>query len=125
MPLAQQAEREHDAEPRPPALRLFLTEPMRGAMQFAALPWATPWLACAPHGDGHGVLVLPGLGASDASTQVLRRFLDRLGYRSRGWTLGRNLGPSAAVLDEMPRRLAELANTTGGPVSIVGWSLGG
>ncbi|MBK8360740.1 MAG: BamA/TamA family outer membrane protein [Comamonadaceae bacterium] len=34
----------------------------------------------AARGDGHPVLVIPGLGASDISTILLRRFLDDLGY---------------------------------------------
>jgi pimeloyl-ACP methyl ester carboxylesterase len=120
-------DREQDtaAEPRPPALGLFLTEPMRGAIEFAALPWAVPWLARAPHGDGHGVLVLPGLMASDASTRVLRQFLRRLGYRVEGWALGRNRGPTTEILDGMPRVLTGLVEHSGGPVSIIGWSLGG
>jgi pimeloyl-ACP methyl ester carboxylesterase len=129
MHLVREAEPPTHGDPaspaRPPALRLFLTEPVRGAMEFAALPWATPWLARAPHGDGHGVLVLPGLLASDTSTRVLRQFLRRLGYRAEGWSLGRNRGPTAEILDGMPHLLAGLAERTGGPVSIIGWSLGG
>jgi len=109
---------------RPPA-GLFLTEPARGLGGLAAVPLAAPWLAAAPRGDGHGVLVLPGLLGSDLSTALLRRFLRLLGYEVRGWDLGRNLGPTDAVLDGVPRALAGLAERTGGPVSVVGWSLGG
>lgn len=36
----------------------------------------------APRGDGCPVLVLPGLGASDLSTRLLRRFLAGLGYQA-------------------------------------------
>ena len=42
-----------------------------------------------------------------------------------GWQLGRNVGPTDAVLDELPRELAGLVGGTGGPVSLIGWSLGG
>jgi pimeloyl-ACP methyl ester carboxylesterase len=77
------------------------------------------------HGDGHGVMVLPGLGAADGSTVVMRHLLRDLGYRADGWGLGRNLGPTAAVIEALPRRAADLARRTGGPVSLVGWSLGG
>jgi pimeloyl-ACP methyl ester carboxylesterase len=69
--------------------------------------------------------VLPGLLASDTSTAVLRRYLRLLGYQVRGWTLGRNVGPTAAVLDGLPAVLSGLASETGGPVSVIGWSLGG
>lgn len=108
----------------PPA-GLFLTEPARGLAGLAILPLAAGWLASAPRGDGHGVLVLPGLLASDISTALLRQYLRWLGYDVRGWQLGRNVGPTEAVLDELPRELAALASRTGRPVSVIGWSLGG
>jgi pimeloyl-ACP methyl ester carboxylesterase len=108
-----------------PPMRLLLTEPARSLADLATLPLAASWLSIAPRGDGHGVLVLPGLLASDASTLVLRRFIRLLGYQVRGWDLGRNLGPTEQVIDEMPARLAELASLTRGPVSVIGWSLGG
>jgi pimeloyl-ACP methyl ester carboxylesterase len=108
-----------------PAMRLLLTEPARSLADLATLPIAAPWLSFAPRGDGHAVLVLPGLLASDASTVVLRRFLRRLGYQVHGWDLGRNLGPTDEVLDELPARLDQLASQTGRRVSVIGWSLGG
>jgi len=110
---------------RGPSARLYLTEPARGLANLAVLPLAAPWLAAAPRGDGHGVLVVPGLLASDMSTALLRRFVRWLGYDVRGWDLGRNLGPTDAVLERLPQTLAALAERTGGPVSVVGWSLGG
>jgi len=110
---------------RAPSMRLLLTEPARSLADLATLPLAASWLSIAPRGDGHGVLVLPGLLATDTSTVVLRRFLRLLGYQVRGWDLGRNLGPTDDVLDEMPVRLAELVSQTHGPVSVIGWSLGG
>jgi hypothetical protein len=108
-----------------PSARHLLTEPARGLAGLAVLPLAAPWLAAAPRGDGHGVLVVPGLLASDMSTALLRRFVRWLGYDVRGWDLGRNVGPTDAVLDGLPRTLAALAERTGAPVSVVGWSLGG
>ena len=86
-------------------MALLLTEPARGLADLVTLPLAAPWLTFAPRGDGHGVLVLPGLLASDSSTAVLRRFLRRLGYEVRGWQLGRNLGPTDEVLDGLPAML--------------------
>jgi len=108
-----------------PSIPLYLTEPARGLAGMAFLPLAAGWLATAPRGDGHGVLVLPGLLATDSSTGLLRRYLGWLGYDVHGWALGRNVGPTDAVLDELPRELADLAGRAGGPVSVIGWSLGG
>jgi pimeloyl-ACP methyl ester carboxylesterase len=125
MHLAADAAGNTNADGRPPPTRFYLTEPARGLARLAVLPLAAPWLAAAPRGDGHGVLVLPGLLASDMSTALLRQFLRRLGYDVRGWDLGRNVGPTDAVLDGLPRALAGLAQRTGRPVSVVGWSLGG
>jgi pimeloyl-ACP methyl ester carboxylesterase len=111
--------------PSRPSVALYLSEPARGLAQFAGLGLAAPWLAAAPRGDGHGVLVLPGFLASDSSTAVLRWYIGWLGYTVRGWELARNLGPTDQVLDQLPRSLAALARETGGPVSLIGWSLGG
>jgi pimeloyl-ACP methyl ester carboxylesterase len=108
-----------------PSMGLLLTEPARSVADLVTLPLAAPWLSFAPRADGHGVLVLPGLLASDSSTALLRRFLRLLGYQVRGWDLGRNLGPTDEVLDGLPARLAELVSLTERPVSLVGWSLGG
>jgi pimeloyl-ACP methyl ester carboxylesterase len=108
-----------------PGAGLLLTEPIRGLADMAALTLAAPWLAAAPRGDGHGVLVWPGLLASDTSTAMLRQFLRLLGYEVRGWDLGRNHGPTDAVLAGLPRVLMAHSERTGRPVSLVGWSLGG
>ncbi len=108
-----------------PSAALYLTEPARGLLDLAALPLAAGWLASAPRGDGHGVLVLPGLLASDMSTGLLRRYVRWLGYDVHGWQLGRNVGPTSTVLNELPRALADLAASSAGVVSIIGWSLGG
>ena len=110
---------------RGPSAGLLVTEPVRGLADVAALLAGTPWLARAPHGDGHGVLVWPGLLASDRSTAALRRFLRYLGYDVSGWNLGRNRGPTEEVLSRLPQALTSCAQRTGRPVSLVGWSLGG
>jgi pimeloyl-ACP methyl ester carboxylesterase len=104
---------------------LLLTEPARSAMDLAGAWLAAPWLACAPRGDRHPVLVLPGLQVGDASTTVLRGFLQSLGYRTHGWGLGRNVGSTAGIMPGLPRALEKLALQAGSPVSVIGWSLGG
>ena len=98
----------------------------RAVMEWAAIPWALPWLSRhTQRGDGHPVLVLPGLMATDKSTLPLREFLHRLGYNTHGWRLGRNLGPRVGVRAKMDQALADLHRHTGRKVSLIGWSLGG
>ncbi|MGY1607739.1 MULTISPECIES: esterase/lipase family protein [unclassified Geodermatophilus] len=104
---------------------LAATEPVRAAASAGALALAYPLLRGAPRGEAHGVLVLPGLLASDVSTVTLRRWVRGLGYPVVGWELGRNRGPTKEITDELPRLVERLAERHGGPVSIVGQSLGG
>lgn len=78
-----------------------------------------------PHGDGHPVLVLPGFTAADGSTLQLRALLRRLGYRTYGWKLGSNLGPTREIVRGLEKLVQEIYEKEQQPVSIVGWSLGG
>jgi pimeloyl-ACP methyl ester carboxylesterase len=71
--------------------RLLQLLELRAPCELAASVAALPWLRLAPRGDGHPVLVLPGLIASDASTRLLRKFLARRGYDVYGWGLGRKV----------------------------------
>ncbi|NVN84511.1 MAG: alpha/beta hydrolase [Rhodopseudomonas sp.] len=97
----------------------------RALHEFGAFLGALPLLSLAPKGDGHPVLVLPGLVASDSSTKPLRSFLKSRGYAVSGWGQGRNLGLRAGVRDGMVELLRELSDSHGRKVSLVGWSLGG
>lgn len=112
---------------RAPSMLLALSEAQRALVELALLPVAAPALRSAPKGDGHPVLVLPGFTATDASTAILRRYLDRLGYDTYQWELGRNLGPRAigAEGEHLVERLEKIHAATGQKVSLVGWSLGG
>ena len=110
--------------PRPPGwIRLALEA--RAPMEFAGGLAAWPMLRTAPRGDGHPVLVFPGLAATDFSTRPLRRLLARLGHEPYGWGQGRNLGPRPEVLEAALIRIRSLAERHGRRVSLVGWSLGG
>jgi pimeloyl-ACP methyl ester carboxylesterase len=98
---------------------------MRAGIEFGAGLASLPWLRLAPGGDGHAVLVLPGLGAGDHSTRLLRGFLRERGYAAKGWGLGRNLGPRAGFERGMLDALDRMGDESGRTVSLVGWSLGG
>jgi pimeloyl-ACP methyl ester carboxylesterase len=110
-----------------PDRRLVVAEGPRVVSEVASLMAAAPFLYQAPRGDGHPVLVMPGYGADDGSTTVIRRFLSSMGYSTHPWNLGTNRGPA------MPDLRAELARRLDGvfvdadkqTVSLVGWSLGG
>ncbi|WFU15123.1 alpha/beta hydrolase [Bradyrhizobium sp. CB3481] len=108
----------------PPSRTLMLLEG-RAISELGAFLGALPLLSLAPRGDGHPVLVLPGLVASDVSTRPLRAFLRGRGYAVSGWRQGRNLGLRHGVQDAMVDLVQELNDTHGRKVSLVGWSLGG
>jgi len=108
-----------------PALPLYLTEPGRAMGDYGLYLAAWPLMSRLPRGDGHPVLVLPGLLADDMSTRALRATLRRLGYDAHGWGLGRNIGPTAACVTGTRDLLARLHDKHQRPVSLIGWSLGG
>ncbi len=108
----------------PPSLALLAME-FRAPMEFGALLPAWPALQRAPRGDGHTVVVYPGLSASDATTIPLRKYLSSLGYSVHGWGQGFNFGPRAGVLDAGRQQLRAVLAQSRQPISLVGWSLGG
>src|ERR1700757_4559962 len=109
---------------RPPSKTLMFLEG-RAIQEFGAFLGALPLLSLAPHGDGHPVLVLPGLVASDMSTRPLRAFLNNRGYVASGWREGRKFGLRDGVREAMVDLVEELNDSHGRKVSLVGWSLGG
>jgi hypothetical protein len=110
----------------PPSTTLKLLE-ARVLPEFGAFWLMRPWLsAVTPSGDGHPVLVLPGLLADDSSTHALRSFLDSRGYAASGWELGHNFGMRANLEQDMLARIDALFERYGRRrISLVGWSLGG
>ncbi len=108
----------------PPSALLLALEP-RGVFGIAQLIAGAPFLARAPRGAPHAVIVLPGLGATDRSTVAIRRYLGFLGYQATGWHRGRNIRPAGADLPAVAAQIRSLREATGTPVSLVGWSRGG
>jgi pimeloyl-ACP methyl ester carboxylesterase len=106
-----------------PSMRLIAAEAVALIGPSSALP-----LDSAPRtvqrGDGHAVLVLPALLGGDPYTTFVRQFLAKLGYSAHGWNLGLNIGPTKRLLDGTLNRLIELSDLHG-PVSVVGFSMGG
>lgn len=91
--------------------------------------WASvvslPILRQAPRGDGHPVIVFPGLATGDMTTLVLRNFLKDRGYAPYAWEQGLNRGPRPGVIEACVERVQQLRTEHGCNVSLVGWSLGG
>lgn len=74
--------------------------------------------------DLHPVLVIPGFLSSDVSTKPLRDYLEKLGYHTYGWGLGRNYGDEGD-LEPLLDFTDELYSKYRMKISLIGWSLGG
>jgi hypothetical protein len=109
---------------RPPSLWTAAGESLT-PFELPRLVAASPVLALQARGNGEPVMVLPGLGASNLSTGLLRGYLSWLGYTVRGWQQGRNHGGVQALLPEVVAEVRKFHLGCGGKVNIVGWSLGG
>jgi pimeloyl-ACP methyl ester carboxylesterase len=121
LPAAPSSVPDHIAAPGPWLLMLEARAPW----ELAALLAVSPWLRKMPAGDGHPVIVFPGLGASDTSTLAVRQFLQGQGFTAYPWGQGFNLGPRDGVLEGCRALIEEVQARHGEAVSLVGWSLGG
>jgi len=93
-------------------------------LEAATLVPTLPLLMRAPRGDGHHIVAIPPFGAGDAFTAVLRRYLAGLGYQVHRWSRSEILALHRLTTVAL-KRLAEVAEVAGGPVSMIGHSLGG
>jgi pimeloyl-ACP methyl ester carboxylesterase len=109
-----------------PTLTLLSVEPWRAAYEFLSHKLMHEPLAAS--GDGHPVLIFPGLGADGRSVAPLRKVCESLGYAAFDWGRGFNTGPQGDV-DDWLRDLAahstELLKNHQQTVTLIGWSLGG
>jgi hypothetical protein len=110
---------------RAPPLTLLAVEPLRALFDGFAAHLSCEAMAV---GDGHPVIVYPGLGAGAMHTSQLRSFLKECGYTVLDWDGGINTGPIGPLHDwlaTLEERLREVHRQHGRKVSLVGWSLGG
>src|SRR5512140_549565 len=110
---------------RAPPLSLLAVEPLRALFDSFA---ARVGSQAQPIGDGHPVVVYPGLGGGSLATSTLRRFLKESTFSVQDWEGGINTGPVGPLhdwLDSLEDRVHELHRQHGRCVSLVGWSLGG
>jgi predicted alpha/beta hydrolase family esterase len=109
---------------RPPALALLGLEPVRAALEYASMRLMDK--SELPMGDGHHVVIFPGLATDKTSVAPLKHFLQRLGYEACDWGRGFNTGPQGDVdawLEELADHVAALGDER--RLTLIGWSLGG
>jgi pimeloyl-ACP methyl ester carboxylesterase len=114
-----------DTVHRPP-LALLGAEPFRAAFEFArhCLLKANS----SKTGDGHPVVIFPGLGADGRSVATLRDHCRALGHTAFDWGQGFNTGPQGDLdtwLEALKAKVADLLSNHGQPATLIGWSLGG
>ena len=103
-----------------------LTEVILPGVEFGML-LADPifWGRDVPRGDGHPVVLIPGLLASDDYLRPLSNWLRRIGYRPLWSGLRIDPGFSEAAIQRITDRVEQEHRSTGSRVSIIGHSMGG
>lgn len=110
---------------QPPSLALLAAEPLRALLDAFASRLGQPALL---EGDGHPVVVYPGLGAGPLHTSQLRLHLSNCGLDVHDWEQGVNTGPHCefdAFLVALVQHVRAIHARGQRKVSLVGWSLGG
>jgi pimeloyl-ACP methyl ester carboxylesterase len=105
---------------------LLGTEPVRAAIEYARMRSMN--VSSLPRGDGHPVVVFPGLAANHQSISPLLHLCKNLGYAASDWGRGFNTGPRGdldAWIDELAHDVERLAAPHARKMSLIGWSLGG
>ena len=109
-----------------PSLALLNAETFRAAMEYTCGGSST--VAPVGSGDGHPVVIFPGLGGDGSSVATLRRHCSALGYDAFDWGQGFNTGPRGDLdtwLRALQGQLAEVLLAPAQPATLIGWSLGG
>ena len=109
-----------------PGWTLLGAEPIRAAFEYARMCLMDK--TTLPRGDGHPVVIFPGLAADRRSTGPLKELCEQLGYAAYDWGRGFNTGPVGDVdtwLDELASHVSEMTASHRPTISLIGWSLGG
>ena len=109
-----------------PSLALLGMEPVRAAIEFVShkLTRRRPSVM----GDGHPVVIFPGLATDGVAVAPLRDHCQSLGYAAFDWARGYNTGPQGDVdawLADLAAHVANLLAIYDQPATLIGWSLGG
>lgn len=109
-----------------PSLALLGVEPFRAVIEYAGMHLMDR--EALPEGDGHPVIIFPGLAADRRSLVPLRNCCEALGYAVYDWEQGFNTGPKGDIdewLNNLATHVRGVATMHNRKVSLVGWSLGG
>jgi pimeloyl-ACP methyl ester carboxylesterase len=113
-------------QPLAPSLALLGVEPFRAVLEYAGMRFMDR--EGLPEGDGHPVIIFPGLASDKRALVPLRNCCEALGYAVYDWEQGFNTGPKGDI-DEWLHNLAQhvrgVATLHNRRVSLIGWSLGG
>ena len=109
----------------PPSVGMLGIEPIRAALEYACFRLAPT--ADYERGDGHAVVLFPGLGSDEDFMGPLMQTCKRLGYACFHWGRGRNVGPAGKLVDWLDdlRREIDVMTDAHEAVTLLGWSLGG
>ncbi len=109
-----------------PSWALLGMEPFRAAFEYASMRMMDQ--ADLPEGDGHPVIIFPGLASDKRALVPLRNCCEALGYAVYDWEQGFNTGPHGNIddwLENLAEHVRGVSTLHARRVSLVGWSLGG
>ena len=109
-----------------PSLRLLGLEPLRAMLELARSQFADG--SPTRTGDGHAVVLFPGLGADATALGPLKRRCEQLGYACFDWGRGTNAGPrgdASAWVRTLGDEIDTLTDGHDAGITLIGWSLGG
>ncbi|MEM1112822.1 MAG: alpha/beta hydrolase [Pseudomonadota bacterium] len=109
--------------PAVPDLYQLLGE-LQGSRDLVRLAKAVPGWRKLPRAKDKTAVLIPGWKAPEASMTPLKLFLKSRGVDARHWGLGINQGDPERDAERLAERIAPVASKRG-PVTLVGWSLGG
>ena len=110
-----------------PSLALLGFEPWRAAYEFASHKLGRKYPGVAP-GDGHPVIIFPGMASDGTATAPLRQHCESLGYTALDWGRGFNTGPQGNIdewLAQLAAHTARMLAPFDQSATLIGWSLGG